>query len=291
MTRVRMIDVAKAAGVSRATVSFVLNETPGQKIRASTAERVRAAAADLGYVPSALALALQSGMSRTVVVTTGASFGGHSLGSFLRGLETELAEHDHSLLVVHGGVPREVIDVVAPRAVLDLATLYDAEAPEWEGGAVSGMAAHALTQLRHLADTGHERVAVVVPDGDVPFITRRRSQMIDAAALLGLSVVADVTESTLDVRDLGGATAVATFADDTAIVVLSAMAEAGLRAPDDLAVIGFDDSRYGALWRPTVTTVAIDAETYGRRAARRVLGLPSDPDITAYSRVIRRTSA
>lgn len=298
--RVRMIDVARAAGVSRATVSFVLNDTPGQKIRPETADRVRAAATELGYVPSALALALQSGMSDTVVVITGRVLGGHSLEGFLRGLETELTSHGQHLLVVNGrgptGVPREVLDVIAPRAVIDLGQIYAADdAPEWEGGDVSGMRAHSLTQLRHLADSGHRRIAIVVPDDDHPFVARRTAHLRDAAARLDLSVVAVTRE-----HDLAhalphvhseGATAIAAFSDDTAIVVLSHMAELGLRAPEDLAVMGFDDSRHGALWRPALTTVAIDAESYGRRAARRVLALADEATEVAYSRVIRRDSA
>jgi DNA-binding LacI/PurR family transcriptional regulator len=47
----------------------------------------------------------------------------------------------------------------------------------------------------------------------------------------------------------------------------------GLVAPGDLAVIGFDDAGYGALVEPALTTVHVDAEGHGRKAAREVLGL------------------
>jgi len=57
--RVTITDVAAASGVSRATVSFVLRDSPGQTISAATRERVRRTARDLGYVPHAIARALR----------------------------------------------------------------------------------------------------------------------------------------------------------------------------------------------------------------------------------------
>ncbi len=59
--RATLNDVAAASGVSRATASFVLRDSPGQSISAATRERVRAAARALGYVPNGLARALREG--------------------------------------------------------------------------------------------------------------------------------------------------------------------------------------------------------------------------------------
>ncbi|MFF4879694.1 substrate-binding domain-containing protein [Micromonospora sp. NPDC000668] len=85
--------------------------------------------------------------------------------------------------------------------------------------------------------------------------------------------------------------AIAAFDDDVALRTLTAFGDLGLSAPDDVALIGFDDTEYGALWTPALTTVHIDAVGYGRRAARSVLGLdtgdlPPDP-----SSIIERDSA
>ena len=66
--RVTLNDVAAASGVSRATASFVLRDSPNQSISAATRERVRQAARDLGYVPHAIARALREGSSRIVVL-------------------------------------------------------------------------------------------------------------------------------------------------------------------------------------------------------------------------------
>jgi DNA-binding LacI/PurR family transcriptional regulator len=89
----------------------------------------------------------------------------------------------------------------------------------------------------------------------------------------------------------GGVTAVAAVDDDVALRVLAAMRPAGLSAPGDLAVIGFDDNGYGALSSPTLTTVHIDAEAHGRQAARAVLGLPAGDLSPVPGRVVIRESA
>ncbi|HEX2999155.1 MAG TPA: LacI family DNA-binding transcriptional regulator, partial [Armatimonadota bacterium] len=64
--RVTSLDVARRAGVSRTTVSFVLNAVAGMQISEETRQRVLDAARDLGYVPDAAAQALASGRSKTI---------------------------------------------------------------------------------------------------------------------------------------------------------------------------------------------------------------------------------
>jgi DNA-binding LacI/PurR family transcriptional regulator len=68
------------------------------------------------------------------------------------------------------------------------------------------------------------------------------------------------------------------------------MRHIGLRAPEDLAVIGFDDTPLGALFSPALTTVHIDAEAIGRIAARNALGLPAPETTPEPARVIVRQS-
>ncbi|GAX54988.1 hypothetical protein AQJ27_28475 [Streptomyces olivochromogenes] len=61
--------------------------------------------------------------------------------------------------------------------------------------------------------------------------------------------------------------------------------------PDDIAVIGFDDTEYGALITPALTTVHIDAEAHGRQAARTALGLDTGGITRSPGRVLVRDSA
>src|SRR5580693_9121936 len=96
--RVTLNDVAAASGVSRATASFVLRDSPGQSISAATRERVREAAHALGYVPNGVARALREGTSRIVVLAIDPAMEGNYARSYIAGLDAELAAHEHVLL-------------------------------------------------------------------------------------------------------------------------------------------------------------------------------------------------
>ncbi|WP_433826588.1 LacI family DNA-binding transcriptional regulator [Actinoplanes sp. CA-015351] len=292
--RVTMRDVARASGVSQATVSFVLNETANQTIPDATRERVRRAAAELGYVPHSIARALREGASRIVVLEAGGLPRGNSLESFIAGLDAELALAGHCLLVSYGS-SAAAIEAVSPRAVIDLPAVYASPDREVaDGGWIDGMAAHMLTQIGHLASRGHRLIAVAVPAGSDPLFALMTEHVHSAARELGLPppepVLVDGPERLRTLLD-DGVTAVAGLHDDAALGVLAALSDLGLRAPDDLAVIGFDDTPQGALWRPRLTSVRIDARAYGRRTARQVLGLPVGDATPAPAEVIIRDSA
>src|SRR6516164_7453881 len=162
--RVTLSDVAAASGVSRATVSFVLRNSPDQSISPATRERVRQAARDLGYVPHGIARALREGSSRIVVLNVDSGLEGNYSRSYIRGLDDELAAHDHVLLVRHGHTAhqstQQVLDAIAPRAVLRLAEPYLA-GPEFDhGGWSDSFAANAALQIRYLAGRGHTCIAM-----------------------------------------------------------------------------------------------------------------------------------
>lgn len=86
-------------------------------------------------------------------------------------------------------------------------------------------------------------------------------------------------------------TAIAAFDDDIALRTLTALQDLGLSVPSDVAVIGYDDTEYGALVTPALTTVHIDAEAHGRVAARVALGLDTGGITRSPGRVIERGSA
>jgi DNA-binding LacI/PurR family transcriptional regulator len=305
--RVTLNDVAAASGVSRATASFVLRDSPNQSISAATRERVRQAARDLGYVPHAIARALREGSSRIVVLSLDVTLDGNYARSYVRGLDAELAAHDHALLVRYerGTHPpaQPVLDAIAPRAVLRFGEPYltGHELDDSGGGWRDGLAAHVSAQVGYLAERGHTRIAYALPDRETPLRAVRLRFADLAAERLGLS---PVTPFSIPVSRTGAAdslagiraarpvvTAVAAFDDDVALRVLAAMRDLGLAAPGDLAVIGFDDNGYGALAAPALTTVHIDAEAHGRQAARAILGLDAAGLSAAPGRVVVRESA
>ncbi|MER5193689.1 LacI family DNA-binding transcriptional regulator [Streptomyces sp. NPDC002755] len=305
--RVTLSDVAEASGVSRATVSFVLNDDPRQTISAATRERVTEAARELGYVPHGIARALREGSSRIVVLNVDRGIEGNFSRSYVRGLDEELAEHDHVLLVRYGHAAPEatqkILDAIVPRAVLRLGEAYmrghgpdESDVQDRE----SGFAANAALQIGFLAERGHTRIAMALPDHEFPLTEARLGFAREAAGRRGLAPLERLVVPRP--REAGAAavktflaahaevTALAAFDDDIALRSLTALRDLGLRVPEDVAVIGFDDTEYGSLSTPALTTVHIDAEILGRIAARHALGIDTEGLAPAPGRIVDRAS-
>lgn len=298
-------DVARASGVSQTTVSFVLNGAAGH-VSQETRERVRQAARELGYVPNGSAQALRKGASRIVLLNIEGIPAGSSLGSYIRGLDAELAAHQHVLLVLHGHLSSQalsdVAQAVSARAVIDLGDAGRADVIA-TGASLDVFSAQADVPVRYLVDRGHRHIANAMPDTpELQALAGLRERLIrQATRTAGL---ADCPALVLP-ASLGAAedrlrafraehpevTAVLAYNDDLALVTLAAMRNLGLRAPEDLAVVGFDDTPHGALFSPALTTVHIDAEAIGRIAARSALGLPAPDTTPEPARVIVRQSA
>lgn len=296
-------DIARVSGVSATTVSFVLNDTAGQTIPLGTRDRVRNAAQELGY-PTTLARAFREGATRTVVVATGGLPRGTALDSFLDGLGSELAAHGHSVAVLpsSGEALDRMIDAISPRAVIDLGAIYaGAESDGLDGGWIDGLASHTLTQAGHLVDRGHARIAFARPSEDhgiSAMIALRERHLRESAR--ALDIAPPVTVAMPEDPDAGtaglaeaisrGITGVAGFDDDSAARVLRAARTLGIRVPDDLSVIGFDDAGWGTYTSPALTTVRIEAVAYGRRAARDALGVVDATAVAPSSHIIERGS-
>ncbi|MBB4932302.1 DNA-binding LacI/PurR family transcriptional regulator [Lipingzhangella halophila] len=139
------------------------------------------------------------------------------------------------------------------------------------------------------------------PDTDSPLIRARRRFADHSAHNLGIAALASLVvprtreEAVRAVAEFRAAhprvTAIAAFTDDVAVRILAALHDLGLAAPRDLAVIGFDATEHGALFTPALTSVHIDAEAHGRRAARNVLGLDAADIASAPAHIVRRESA
>src|SRR6476620_6496409 len=119
--RITSADVARRAGVSRATVSYVLNNTSGQSISPATRDRVLEAAAGLGYAPSAAARALRTGRSDVVLCLLPDWPIGVVLGRLLESMSMELARAGLTMLTHPGNGDdpvSHVLSAVTPAAVL-----------------------------------------------------------------------------------------------------------------------------------------------------------------------------
>jgi DNA-binding LacI/PurR family transcriptional regulator len=298
--------------VSRSTVSFVLNDRPDQTISAPTRERVLRAARELGYSPHGIARALREGSSRIVVVIVRRGLETNYARSFIRGLDAELRVHGHVVLVRHGddsvATTRDVIDTIMPRAILDIGGNYltGDVLGDPGGGWADGLAAHSATQIRYLAGRGHTDLAMAVGGGEEALgghglaavrlrFARETTEALGLGSLAELTLTASREDSAQLMRGFLDArphvSAIATIDDPVALRVLAALNDLDIPVPERVAVIGFDDFGYGALTSPALTTVAIDAESHGRRAAYQALGLDASHVAATPGRVVVRESA
>ena len=298
-------DVARLAGVSVATVSRVL--TGSVPVRAETRQRVTEAARTLRFVPNGAARSLSTRRTGTIGVLL-PDLHGEFFSELLRGMDqaaqgegchllVSSSHHEASgiaaaLRAMHGRVDGLVVmapDVDAdalgealpaslPTVLLNCAaTASTAQALGVDN--VGG--AHAMVQ--HLAGLGHRRIAFVSgPLRNADAAERRRGYR-DAMRALALPVpaaycpVGDFTEESgwSAAHALLGLpeppTAIFAANDMMALGVLLACREAGLEVPRAMTVVGFDDIPVARYMHPALTTVRIDVDALGRRAAALLL--------------------
>ncbi len=308
-------DVARRAGVSRATVSYVLNGSGTVRISEPTRRRVRQAARELGYVPHAAARALRSGHSRMVLVTAPSYPAGPLYHRFLDELQWALGRLGYTV-VQHGTGPRHgtrgphgddaarawaelrPVAVLVPGSGLrpdavDLLRRSGARAvltlgPETVPGAHALITDHEAVGHRagrHLYDRGRRRIGVVVPAeaGHEVFATPRLAGVRRAVA----GTTATVTELPLAYTEGAaarlaaewgplGPDAVFAYNDEYAMLLMRALQDAGLRVPEDVALLGADDLMLGRLLRPRLSTVHLELPS-GRDLAALVDRAVRDP--------------
>ena len=331
--RVTSSMVAERAGVSRTTVSFVLNARSGSGIPEATRARVREAARELGYVPSAAARTLASGRTRTVgFVVCDAR---HLLtDAFLPQAIFALTEAAHArgfrVLVEAVDDPRRprAYQTLVRAARIDgmvmmnprgddeqLADLIASRYPVVTIGRPPGGEGHALDvdnvaaereATAHLIGLGRRRLAhlgygapryTTVAERLAGF----RAALADAALPLDEGLVAFGNYS----ADSGAEALRALLArlghragdpapfdglvcgnDTVAFGALTALREAGLRVPGDVAVVGFDDIPMAAHAAPPLTTVRMPLLALGTAAGQLVLDLIDDGPRVPEARVL-----
>ncbi|WP_308120094.1 LacI family DNA-binding transcriptional regulator [Streptomyces bambusae] len=285
-------DVARLAGVSRATVSYVLNNAAAVRISEPTRRKVREAAEELGYVPHAAARTLRAGHTRIVLLPTSHVPAGPLYSAFLDDLQWALRRLDYTVvqygsLGLSGDQAARAWAELRPVAVISLgeivlsarnvATLERAGAKAVITlGPVGVPGAHALVldqgevgaaAALHLVERGHRRIGVVVPEepGLELFSAPR---LAGARSVAGAEVepvpLARTEESAGRLarrwRSLG-LDAVYAYNDEYAMLLMRAFQDEGLRIPGDVAVIGADDLLLGRLLRPRLSTVRIQMPT------------------------------
>lgn len=334
-------DVARAAGVSRATVSYVLNGSSSGRVGERTRNRVLEAARTLGYVPNAAARSLRAGRSGIVLMDDPNIVWGPLFSEFIAGLRAGLYELGYTA-VVYGESGSDDPETVArrwaelrPTAVMFGAGLtITPEAVEllkrsgtraviaWGAEQVAGahwmrtdLSAVGAVATGHLLDRGRRAIGVVVPaDATLEYFSlpryegalaaaaefTRRKGLPQAQAPRIVRLDLDYTEQAA--ADLAarlpelGLDAIFTYNDEYAMLVAASIQDAGLRIPQDVALVGCDDLMLCRLLRPRLTSVRTELPD-GRRLAElidrfvRVADVPPETIPFGEASIVERDSS
>ncbi len=299
-------DVAAAAGVSVATVSRALRDLPN--VAPSTRDKVRAVAKDLAYVSNPSASRLAAGRTGTVAVVV-PMFDAWYFSCVVAGIEAVLKDRHVDLLLYAVGNEEDRSSFFAGRGawwrrsdaliIVDVALPDNVVARLHNGGArivtigsrtepfssvTLDEQAAAASAARRLIDLGHRRIGVLTgeplsADFRVPMMRLEgfRQAMIDAGvdptpelACDGNFSIEGGAEAMAELLSLGDPpTAVFALSDEMAFGALGELRRRGLSAPDDVAIVGFDDHQMAELLE--LTTVHQPVDTVGAMAGRLVL--------------------
>ena len=303
--------VAAHLGLASGTVSVVLNDTPAARaIPVKTKERILAAARELGYRPNFFARSLRSQRTSTVGVI--AEEIGDAYGSMvISGIEAFLRQHEYFFLtVIHRhdmSLLNRYVDMLMERGVegfvtvdtnltqrLDLPTVSVAGHRKLEGvtNVVLNHEHAALIALQHLQQLGHKRIAFLKGNPISSDAEDRWSAICKMTRELGITMDPDLILK-IEIDDptpqLGYPygkellarkkpfTALFAYNDISAIGAMRAFQEAGIRIPEDVSVVGFDDIREAAHNTPTLTTVHQPLRKMGEIAAQTLLERLDNP--------------
>ena len=301
--------MARLAGVSHQTVSRVINDLPN--VRPSTRARVEQAIAQLQYSPSPAARALVTRRTRTIgLVTPGISdYGPTSIAMHFNfaaraaryNVQSVSAPSDDAkgIRAVVDGLLRQRVDaivlVVVDVAVLELVRGLDLRIPLVAAASTArrsplivGIDQYrgARSAVRHLVELGHTRILHLAGPRTALDAMERVRGWRDELAAHRLEIVPPVfgdwsaasghrLGSELDIEP-GAAVFVGN--DHMSIGLLSALRERGLRVPEDVSVIGFDDVPEAGYLVPPLSTVRQPFDTLGELIMQKVLIAVEEPD-------------
>lgn len=325
--RVTSLEVARRAGVSRTTVSFVLNGVQAGKVSEETRNRVLQAARELGYVPDAAARTLVSGKTGTIGLVV--SRAEHiSVDAFipqtLQSLTSVCMRHGYRLLIEtaeDGQTTYDYDQLVSAKRIDGLVVLNPnpnddrlrrlierqyplaliGTYPHPDVAAVSVDSASAMDRAAtHLIGLGHERIGFIHYRKIRSLATGGRFGGYRAALeRAGLGVEErwvrsgdysadsgyEAMKSILAGDDLPSA--VMAGNDTIAIGAMAAIAECGMRIPDDIAIVGFDDIPHARFVSPPLTSVRVPAFEMAEACGEMILQLLENGSVENRKRVFQ----
>ena len=309
--RVTLKAVAEHVGLTPGTVSAVLNNSPAaSSVPQRTKTRILDAARTLNYRPNFFARSLR--VKRTFTVGVIAQIGDPYGAMVISGIEQHLRQHGFFFLTVAHPHDEELLDtyshLLLERGVEGFITV-DAPISRPVPLPVVAVAGHrrlegvtnivldhrraAHLALRHLVELGHSEIAVMKGPPDSSDSVERWNSVCDVSRKLGVRVRPGLTiqiEGEAGMPGLGypftkqllaenrSFTALLAFNDSSAIGAIRAINEAGLRVPEDISVVGFDDIQSAAYSNPPLTTIRQPLLKMGEIAARTLLGRIDNPE-------------
>ncbi|MEO8745295.1 MAG: LacI family DNA-binding transcriptional regulator [Candidatus Dormiibacterota bacterium] len=309
MSRVTIADVAGAAGVSKTAVSFAFNNP--ERLGQATLERVLGVAHELGYTPHPAARALSMRRSGTIGVLIpqrlSTVFANPFLSELMQGLGELCEEHDLTMLLVppldgslEGAIRQASVDgfislglspddralEMLDRIGIPTVLVDSEESPAHPSVNVDDFGG-AEAAAEHLLTLGHRELAIIVLPptrgqvGHTPTAARRLAGYQVALGRAGAQALHTVTAGATMAAGARAfeslpkgkrrPTAVVAMSDMTAIGLMSAAQSAGLKVPDDLSIVGYDDLPMAAWTSPGLTTVRQPIVEKGRVAARLLI--------------------
>lgn len=295
-----MDDVAARAGVSRALVSLVMRNSP--RVSTQSRERVLAAAAELGYRPNVLARNLASGQTHTVGVMLNDIHNPY-FTEMAEGVTAAAAEAGLQVLLNSGwqredgenqaieallNMRTDGIVLGGPRLPLEVLADFAAQTPTVsvstygrpeQFDTVCNDEVHgANLVVDHLVDLGHERIAHI--SGIAAGGPERRSAFSEAMIRAGLAPITvdgdfhedaglQAAERLMNLQT--PPSAIFAGNDLSAIGVLTYLRTAGIRVPEDVSVVGYDDTLLAGIGPVSLTTVHQPRQQIGRRAMELLL--------------------
>lgn len=319
--RVTAADIARSLGVSRATVGFVLNETPGQTISVATTERVLAEARRMGYRPHIAARALASGRSHLVLLVLPDWPIEYSLRENIDEATHALDVHGYALITFtphEGARSRPLWETLQPDVVMGLLPFSDSLVSSMREAGVERIIPDPdqasevryseggpRLQVQHLRDLGHRRLGFARPTDPRLFELADAREAAAAAEAIGLGLEAP---RMLEFASVGseidppvqawveeGITGIVAFNDDVAAAIIGAATRAGIAVPQGLSVIGHDDTPMALMFEPRISSVRINSTGLGHYLAALAIhameGTPTPEwEQTSSVRLVSRAS-
>ncbi|MBV8419479.1 MAG: LacI family DNA-binding transcriptional regulator [Hyphomicrobiales bacterium] len=313
---IRILDVAHAAGVSAATVSRALSQPA--KVRPETRQRVMETVRRLDYTPNEPARALRAGTARMVLVAVPNLYSGAFFPAVVNAIDAELSANGYTMITgsLEGAEEkaRRLVDLVYARQIDGVIILANCSGP-LEGRSVlrAGVPvvaisaelrenghptvliddeACAIAQTQHLLNLGHRRLLYVGgPNKHYNDIHRYRGfrQAIREACLSSAGIrrfegdftlASGVAAGLFFLRERPRPTGVVCASDEMAIGFLKTVTAAGVKAPQEVSVIGFDDIEFAEFCEPALTTIHQPRGELGAVGARVLLQrLKGDPTV------------